>query len=249
MGQVEDDRAGSQRRVWDAKPTLRNIYADYHRRLEQACPPGRLLDIGGGSAHFKDYRPDVVSLDILPFTGIDVVADAHVMPFASGTFNGIVMLDVLHHLQRPVTFLREAARVLQFGGRIAMVEPGMSTVSKVFYDRFHHEPVEMMADPFSEAVAQSGVDPWDSNQAIPTLMFGRAQGRERLTRVLPNLRLVSASWLSLFAYPLSGGFKRWCLVPHALTKPLIAVERILLPLVGSALAFRLFVVLERVPDE
>ena len=184
--QSNADRAGHQREIWDTKPTLRSVYADFHRRLQGACPPGPLLDIGGGSAHFKDYRPDVVSIDIIPFAGIDVVADAHAMPFDADTFNGVVMLDVLHHLQRPVVFMREAARILKVGGRLAMIEPGMSAVSKVFYDKFHHEPVDMGADPFAEAVAQSGNDPWDSNQAIPSLMFGSAASRARLAEVVPG---------------------------------------------------------------
>lgn len=244
--QSNADRAGHQREIWDTKPTLRRVYADFHRRLEGACPPGPLLDIGGGSAHFKDYRPDVVSIDIIPFAGIDVVADAHAMPFDADTFNGVVMLDVLHHLQRPVVFLREAARILKVGGRLAMIEPGMSAVSKVFYDKFHHEPVDMGADPFAEALPQSGDDPWDSNQAIPSLMFGSAASRARLAEVVPDIEVVSVARLSLFAYPLSGGFKKWCLVPDALTRPLLALEDGLLPILGAALAFRVFVVLEKV---
>ena len=240
-----DEHLSEARRIWDAKPTLRAVYADFHKRLEAACPPGPLLDIGGGSAHFKDYRPDVISLDILPFHGIDVVADAHNLPFPDGYFSGIVLLDVLHHLQRPVAFLREAVRVLRPGGRLAMVEPGMSAISRQFYDRFHQEPVDMRADPFAEHELQSGNDPWDSNQAIPTLMFGRSTGRDRLQEMVPQLRVVRTSWLSLFAYPLSGGFKRWCLVPEALARPLIAAEEGLLPILGPILAFRHFIVLER----
>ena len=105
------DLLHDHRRIWEEKPALRAIYADFHQRLERSCPPGALLDIGSGSAHFKTFRPDGVSLDILPFHGIDVVADAHRMPLADASFSGIVMLDVLHHLQRPLAFLREAARV------------------------------------------------------------------------------------------------------------------------------------------
>ena len=233
-------------RIWDRKPTLRAIYSDFHKRLEASCPAGRLLDIGGGSAHFKSYRPDVTSLDILPFPGIDVVADAHAMPFEAGSFAGVVMLDVLHHLQRPVVFLREAARILKPGGRLAMIEPGMSVVSKQFYAHFHQEPVDMGADPFATAIAQSGDDPWDSNQAIPTLMFASAPSRAKVEAAVPGLRVVSVTWLSLFAYPLSGGFKAWCLWPRALVAPALAIEDALLPALGPALAFRLFVQLERV---
>lgn len=239
-----DERLTEHQRVWNEKPTLRTIYMDFHRRLEAACPPGPLLDIGGGSAHFKDYRSDVTSLDILPFPGIDVVADAHNMPFEPERFSGIVMLDVLHHLQRPIVFLKEAARVLKPGGRLAMIEPGMSVIARRFYDRFHQEPVVMTADPFADA-KQSGDDPFDSNQAIPTLMFASAKDRARLETEVPELRVVDISWLSLIAYPLSGGFKKWCLWPAALTKPMLTVEAGLMPLLGPLLAFRLMIVVEK----
>ncbi len=240
-----DQMLNQHRRIWEQKPALRAIYSDFHKRLEASCPPGKLLDIGGGSAHFKDYRPEVVSLDILPFPGIDVVADAHDMPFERGEFSGIVMLDVLHHLQRPVVFMREAARVLKPGGRLAMIEPGMSTVAKVVYDKVHQEPVIMTADPFAEQLAQSGDDPWDSNQAIPSLMFGSAEARTKLEQLVPELRVVSVRWLSLFAYPLSGGFKPWCLWPSSLVSPMLRLEDALLPALGPLLGFRTFVVLER----
>ncbi len=237
-----DARLAEHRRIWDAKPTLRAVYADYHRRLEAACPPGRLLDIGGGSAHFKAYRESVISLDILPFPGIDVVADAHEMPFPAGSFAGIVMLDVLHHLQRPLDFFREAARVLQTGGRLAMIEPGMSVIARQFYQRFHQEPVNMAADAFAEGLRQSGDDPFDSNQALPTLLFGTRRARSRVEEVVPTLKVVSNEWMSLFVYPLSGGFKPWCLWPAALTKPALTLEQTLLPSLGPLAAFRLMTV-------
>jgi SAM-dependent methyltransferase len=240
-----DSRLADHRRVWDAKPTLRTVYADYHRRLEAACPPGPLLDIGGGSAHFKDYRKSVISLDVLPFVGIDVVADAHEMPFPDESFAGIVMLDVLHHLQRPLDFFREAARVLRPQGRLAMIEPGMSLVARQFYQRLHQEPVDFAADAFAEGVRQSGDDPFDSNQALPALLFGASGTRAKFEKTLPELKIISTQWLSLFVYPLSGGFKPWCLWPSRLVGPALKVEQVLLPFLGPLLAFRIMIVLEK----
>ena len=245
MSEGHDERTAEQRRMWEQKPTLRAIYADFHRRLEAACPPGRLLDIGGGSAHFKDYRPDVVSLDIVRFPGIDVVADAHRLPFREATFAGIVMLDVLHHLQRPLVFLREAARVLAPGGRLAMIEPGMSRVARHVYRRFHHEPVDMSADPFATGQALSSADPWGSNQAIPSLMFATRAAIARVEADVPSLAVLRAEWLSLLAYPLSGGFQRWSLCPGPLVKPLLAVEERLRGPLGRTFGFRQMIVLEK----
>src|ERR1700744_3379075 len=108
---VENDPSKLNRRqvghrdVWNSKKTIRLLYRDFQRRLLASCPEGRILDIGGGTAHIKELRPDVVSTDILLFPGIDVVADAHSLPFQDGYFSGIIMLDVLHHLERPIEFL------------------------------------------------------------------------------------------------------------------------------------------------
>ena len=119
----------------------------------------------------KEFCSDVVTLDILPFPGIDVVADAHEMPFPDGCFQGVIMLDVLHHLDRPIVFLKEAARVLRSGGRLAMIEPGVTPVSWWFYHFLHQEPVILSEDPFTMNTKRFNKDPFDSNQAIPTLMF------------------------------------------------------------------------------
>ena len=50
---VPDPRQIERRRVWNEKPTLRLLYADYNSRLLAACPDGPLLDIGAGTAHAK----------------------------------------------------------------------------------------------------------------------------------------------------------------------------------------------------
>lgn len=241
-----DERLREHREVWEKKAVLRLVYGDYYRRLFAACPAeGAVLDIGGGSAHAKSFRADIVTLDILPFPGIDVVADAHALPFADSSFSAIVMLDVLHHLARPVAFLHEAARVLAPGGRLAMIEPGITPVSWWFYNFLHQEPVDMSADPFAMTQDQPGKDPFASNQAIPTLLFGRPAGLARLANEVPELAVAKVDWLSLAAYPLSGGFKRWCLVPAAAVKPLIGVEDRMPGFLRRLAGFRLFTVLER----
>ena len=241
-----DPRQVEHQKIWNSKPTLRFLYSDYHRRLFEACKEGPILDIGGGTAHVKAFRADVVSIDILPFTGIDAVADAHCLPFRDAAFGGIVMLDVLHHLARPIDFLNEAARVLRPGGILAMIEPGMSPVSFPFYDKFHQEPADMSVDPFLPTMSGEPRDPFDSNQAIPTLLFNRRQSRETLRRAVPDLEIRSVDWLSLIAFPLSGGFKSWCLVPSGLVRPLVRLEDAMPSPIKRLFGFRLFTVLARV---
>lgn len=241
-----DQRQITHRKVWEAKETIRLLYRDYHRRLLASCPEGAVLDIGGGTAHVKDSRPDIVSTDILSFPGIDVVADAHRLPFPPACFAGVVMLDVLHHLERPIEFLHEASRVLRPGGRLAMIEPAMTTLARRFYENFHEEPVDMGADPFAPVVTNPDRDPFDANQAIPSLLFATPAARSRLETTIPSLRVRRVEWLSLFAYPLSGGFQPWSLMPAALVRPMLALEGAIPGMVRRQIAFRMMVVLERV---
>jgi SAM-dependent methyltransferase len=241
-----DQRQITHRSRWENKRSLRLLYRDYHRRLLESCAAGRILEIGGGTAHIKDFRSDIVSTDILSFPGIDVVADAHSLPFPDGLFAGMVMLDVLHHLERPIEFLNEASRVLRPGGRLAMIEPAMTSVARRFYARFHEEPVDMEADPFAPVAIDSKRDPFDANQAIPTLLFATPAARNRVEKVIPSLRVRSVEWLSLFAYPLSGGFQDWSLIPPVLVGPALAFEEKVPEMLRKHIAFRMKVVIERI---
>jgi SAM-dependent methyltransferase len=214
--------------------------------LLESCPEGLVLDIGGGTAHIKDFRSDIVSTDILSFPGIDVVADAHRLPFPDQLFTGAVMLDVLHHLERPIEFLKEASRVLKPGGHLAMIEPAMTAVARRFYDHFHDEPVDMHADPFAQVAIDPDRDPFDANQAVPTLLFAAPAACRRVETAIPSLRVRSVKWLSLFAYPMSGGFQNWSLMPAALVRTMLAFEEKVPEIIRRQIAFRMMVVLERV---
>jgi SAM-dependent methyltransferase len=241
---VFDPRQIERDRIWKEKATLRLLYTDYYRRLIRACPNGPLLDIGGGTAHVKNVRSDVVSIDILPFRGIDAVCDAHSLPFPDDQFAGIIMIDVLHHLERPIAFLNEACRVLRSGGVLGMIEPGMSTIAYPFYRYLHQEPADMKIDPFLPGPVKASRDPYDANQAIPTLLFSAAN-RSRLAEFVPKLTVREIHWLSLFAFPMSGGFKRWCLIPSQFVNALVKFEDRLPRWLHQFLGFRIFVTLHK----
>ena len=127
-----------------------------------------------------------------------------------------------------------------------MIEPAMTTVARQFYDHFHEEPVDMDADPFAPVVINPDRDPFDANQAIPSLMFATPAARRRVENVIPSLRIRSVDWLSLFAYPLSGGFQRWSLMPASLVPSMLALEEKIPEVVRRQIAFRMMVVLERI---
>jgi SAM-dependent methyltransferase len=231
------------RAAWKRKAALRAVYAGYYERLARALRAGPTLEVGGGFGNLKSFAPEVVSMDILAAPWLDLMADAHDLPFADASFENLVMFDVLHHIERPRAFLVEGARVLRPGGRLAMMEPAITPVSRVFYGCFHPEPVVMGEDPLTEGPRRPARDPFEANQAIPSLLLGRH--RARLERAVPELRILTVERTSFLAYPLSGGYRAWSLLPVALARPLMRVEGALAPALGRLAAFRLFAVLER----
>ncbi len=49
--------------------------------------------------------------------------DGTALPFGDGSFESVIIRDVLHHLPAPAATLAEAARVLRPGGRFVLAEP------------------------------------------------------------------------------------------------------------------------------
>ena len=231
------------RSVWDAKPALRAVYTDYYRRMRRWSRPGVQVEIGAGSGNLKEAIPQVLATDIVSAPWLDAVVDAQALPFAPGSVSTVLGIDVLHHVQYPVRLLTEAERVLEPGGRLVLIEPAITPLSRVVFRLGHPEPVDLRADPLAEGEPDGHKHPMDSNQALPTLLATRRH-RDRLEQRVPGLRLVRCEHLSLAAYPLSGGFRPWNLAPAGLIGPLLRLENWLAPTVGSLLAFRLLLVYE-----
>ncbi len=242
-----DCRTAENLRQWQRKPSLRAVYEDLYEKMAGECLPGPTLEVGGGSGNFKQYRRDVVTSDVIAAPWLDIVADAQALPFRAGTFANIVMFDVLHHVEFPRAFFAEAQRVLVPGGRIVMVEPAITPVSWFFYRFAHKEALDLSADPLLEAKASVGKDPYAANQVIPTLLVTRHA--QRLALSFPELRVRRVRWLSLFAYPLSGGFNSWSLIPAFLVAPVIWLEDAIAGVAGRLMGFRILITIEKRPHK
>lgn len=237
------DTLREHERAWNARPLLRKIYRDWFALLASrlAPVPGDTLELGSGIGQLRAFVPGLVTSDVEATPWADRVVDAARLPYGDGELANIVMLDVYHHLPEPAAFLDEARRALAPGGRVVMLEPHVSPLSRVAY-RFHHERLELDGDGFAE---QESSDPLDANLAQTTLAFFDQRGE--YAERWPELPLVESALLSFLVYPLSGGFTKRPLLPVAAYAPLSAVERALTPVLGRFAAFRSLVVLERAP--
>lgn len=236
------ERFAEHRRAWSTNPALRLLYERWYRRIKAELPPeGPWVEIGSGPGFAREFIPGLLLTDVVQAPWHDRQVDAGALPFEDRALGALVLFDVLHHLPAPARFLAEAERVLRPCGRLILCEPYVSWLSRPIYRFFHEERLEMGVDPLAETPAG---DPFDANQAIPTLLLEREGAA--LARRFPGLRLVSFERMAGAAYPASGGFSRGPLLPLPLWKALLMVEDRLPAPVFRAIGFRLIAVLERV---
>jgi SAM-dependent methyltransferase len=238
-------RFEAHRRAWDSNPALRALYADWYGRIAAALPPadrGPRIELGSGPGFAREFIPDLQLTDIVAAAWHDRELSADALPFADGSVGALVLFDVLHHLADPRRFFAEAVRVLVPGGRIVMCEPYISPLSYPVYKLLHEEPVKLWVDPLAPAGVE-GRDPFDSNQAIPSLLFGRHAAR--FASEFPGLALTRREWLSGLSYPASGGFSRGPLLPAPVWSLLHRVESKLPDSLFRWIGFRLLAVIDR----
>lgn len=93
---------------------------------------GRTLDVGCGIGDMLRCRRNTVGVDVNPETikycqGIGL--DVHLMeegrfPFPSGSFDSVILDNVLEHISEPRPLLEEIGRVLRPGGTFLVGVPG-----------------------------------------------------------------------------------------------------------------------------
>lgn len=241
------DELAAQKAAWDRKPALRTVYRSWYARIvEQLVDIGPTVEIGSGCGNFKSFHPATLATDVLPAgSWLNSLVDATAMPFADESVGNIVMVDAVHHIPRPFELLREAARVLQRGGRMVLLEPAATPWARLVLGLFHHEPVDLEQDVFAEegTPAPGNVGYTFANQAFGTLLF--VDGAEETQRRIPELRIVDVQRSDFLVYPATGGLSYFCLVPDRLAARLQRAEQRLVRRTARLTAMRLLVVLEK----
>jgi SAM-dependent methyltransferase len=184
------------------------VYAKYAACLRR-CPPGGIaLELGSGAGFIKSVLPDVVTSDVIAYDGIDRVVDATRMPFEDVSLRAIFMMNVFHHIPDVAAFLAEAARCLEPGGRVFILDQHVSWFSSFIFRHAHHEPFDPDAADwrFETTGPLSG-----ANGALASIVFRR--DRARFERSFPELRLERFEPHTPVRYWLSGGLKPWTLLP------------------------------------
>lgn len=117
----------------------RNV-SDFMNALDIASAPRRVLVVGGGAIGegadrlYEDTTIRLVSFDIYASEDVQLLADAHAIPFADASFDGVWIQAVLEHVLEPTKVVGEIARILKPGGVVYAETPFLQGVHEGAYD-------------------------------------------------------------------------------------------------------------------
>ena len=226
---LDDPRTTELRKeIISRKPFLRKLYRRWYSIITECLPAGDepVLELGTGAGFLKEYIPGLITSDIMPVRGCDLACNALQLPFADNSLRAVAMMNVLHHIPEPAVFFQEVSRCVKKGGAMVMIEPWVSSWSRLVYAKLHHEPFDPGAK--SWALPESG--PLSGgNDALPWIIFGRDLGRFKRDHPAWVIRSIATGFP--FSYLLSGGISMRSLVPGWVFGPLDSVEK---PSAGSA---------------
>jgi SAM-dependent methyltransferase len=106
-----------------------------------------ILDFGAGHGDFNQIlnKRTVISLDVFPYDEIDLVCDMQmVIPFKKSSFDAIVLMNVLEHVQQPEDLVKVLAGLLRPGGSLIVTVPFLLKLHQLPYDfyRYSHEQLD-----------------------------------------------------------------------------------------------------------
>jgi SAM-dependent methyltransferase len=137
------------------------------RRLDRFilanASPGKTLDIGSNDGPHAVHFPNRVAMDVFPGSRVNVVGDAHHLPFSANCFDVVLLAEVLEHLVAPQQALDECRRVLRPGGRLVLSTRFMFPLHESPHDyfRFTRYGLAMLLSTFVDVRIQeeaTGID-------------------------------------------------------------------------------------------
>ena len=185
---------------------LKILLRERFRFLRDNLESGDLvLEIGAGIGAVSRYLEeiDLLMTDIEENPWLDAVVGAEDLPFPEKSFDAVICIAALHHMDHPIRAIKEMTRVLKHGGVLLVMEVHTSWILRLVLLLTRHEYIDQSVDPFGPESCQSRTgDNWDGNNAIGDLIFSDFS---RLEKAIPQLECVGHRYVECLLFLNSGG--------------------------------------------
>ena len=228
------------RNIIKKKGFLYKLYLEYYGIFKENIkdiPGGLRIELGSGGGFLKEMINDVITSDVLELPNVDKVFFGEKIPYPEESVAAFFLLGTLHHIKEPDKFFSEVKRCLKPGGKIIMIEPANTPLSRLFYKYIHHEQFDEKKDNWK--VSGEGRLA-DSNIAMPWMIFIR--DREKFLTKYPDLEIFQISNHTPFRWFLSGGLSYIQFVSSTSFGFFTNIERLLSPFSNTLGSFMTIVV-------
>jgi SAM-dependent methyltransferase len=210
----------------DRPPNLCHLLRRRYQWMNRYIADGdRVVELGAGAGLADEFidADNLLLTDVVGHPWVDLVVDALRPPFARKSLDAVICSHMIHHMAKPVVFLRAIRETLKLGGHLLIQDVHTSLLMRLLLRLKSHEGWRYDVDVFSEnTVANDPADPWSANNAIPELLFRDAQEFERK---VPGFEVVENRLCECFLVPLAGGV--------VAKSPTVQMPRIILRLVDG----------------
>jgi SAM-dependent methyltransferase len=116
-----------------------NIFTNELKKLQISNPNPKILIVGGGRIgngleELYQNNFGIISFDVYKTENIQFIADAHDIPLADGSVDGVIIQFVLEHVLNPQRVVDEIFRVLKIDGLVYAETPFLEGVHEGAYD-------------------------------------------------------------------------------------------------------------------
>lgn len=124
---------------------------DVLRYVKAANLSGKVLDIGAYDVNgcVRSFFTDYLGVDMRTGPNVDQVVNAHALPFADGSFDHVLCLEMLEHDELFWVSIAEMKRVLRSGGTLLITTRGFHFPRHDYpsdYFRFSTEALASLMD-------------------------------------------------------------------------------------------------------
>lgn len=109
------------------KQFYEKVYKKYAGCLRHCPQQGFAIELGSGAGFAKTFVPELITTDVIPYEGVDLVIDGTKLPFPDHSLRLICMMDVFHHISDVESF---------FSGSPAVSDPR--------WTNFHSRPTSWL---------------------------------------------------------------------------------------------------------
>ncbi len=230
--------------LWKRKPLLQKVYTDLYRTMQKkrSQATGVTVELGSGMGSISEVMPDCLRTDLFQFPWLDLVENAYCLSFKDSSISNLLMVDVFHHLRYPGTALNEFLRVLVPGGRLIMLEPGLSALGMLIYGLLHVEPIG-----HAKNISWFAPEGWQRHEMDYYAAQGNATQifvQQKFMDQLSDWKIIDTKRIAALAYAASGGYSGPQLYPAG-AYPLIKSLETFLQHFPILFTTRLLIVLEK----